>query len=143
MNKLTPLHQGITVPDADAAIAWYQDVFGFEVVSDEFAPPLNCRIVFVEKDGFQLELFQYLGEDGKPLPPERRIPNEDVKTCGTKHVAYGVESMAETEAHLREKQVDIVMPPFPMNRDLVCFIRDNSGTLIELIQQNALAAEGK
>ena len=138
MLDLTPLHQGISVPDVDAAVCWYRDVFGFEVVSEEFAPPLNCRIVFLEKDGFQLELFQYMGEDGKPLPEERKTPNEDIKTCGTKHVAYGVSNMAETVAHLQEKQVDIAMGPFPMNGDLVCFIRDNSGTLIELIEQNAM-----
>ena len=132
--KLTPLHQGISVPDMDASIAWYQEVFGFEVVKDDVVPPLNSRIVFVEKDGFQLELFQYLGEDGKPLPPERKLPNEDLKTCGTKHVAYGVENMAALMAHLQEKQVDVVMGPFPMAGDLVCFIRDNSGVLLELIQ---------
>lgn len=134
MPMLTPLHQGITVPDVEAAADWYRDVFQFELVRDELVPALNCRIIFLRSGAFELELFQYLGPDGKPLPEERRLPNEDIKTCGTKHVAYRVESMAEMAAHLRRKRVDIAAGPFPMNGDTVCFIRDNSGTLIELIE---------
>lgn len=135
MPMLTPLHQGITVPDVDAAAKWYQDVFQFEIVKDEYAAALNCRIIFLRSGHFELELFQYLGPDAKPLPAERTIPNEDIKTCGTKHVAYQVDSMAQMVAHLRKKRVDIAAGPFPMNQDLVCFIRDNSGTLIELIEK--------
>ena len=134
MPMLTPLHQGISVPDVDAAAKWYQDVFQFEVVKDEYAAALNCHIIFLRCGSFELELFQYLGPDGKPLPKERRIPNEDIKTCGTKHVAYRVEHMEQMVEYLRQKQVDIAAGPFPMNGDTVCFIRDNSGILIELIE---------
>lgn len=130
---ITPLHQGISVPDADASIEWYRSVLGFRLVSDSVAAPLNSRIVFMELGGFQLELFEYLGADGKPLPPERREPNEDIKTCGTKHVAYRTDDMAALVRGFEEKGVDIVMPPFPMENDLVCFIRDNSGVLLEFI----------
>ena len=131
---LKPLHQGISVPDVDASAAWYETVFGFRVISDAVVPRLCARIVFLELDGFQLELFQYLGEDGHPLPEERRHPDEDLKTCGTKHVAYGVKDMAAMMAHLKAHQVTVIKPPFDMNGDWVCFIADNSGTLIELIE---------
>ena len=87
MALLTPIHQGISVPDADASAAWYREMFGFEPVSDEVVEALGCRIVFLRLGSFELELFQYLGADRKALPPERREPNEDIKTCGTKHVA--------------------------------------------------------
>ena len=131
---MRPLHQGISVPDMEASVTWYEIVFGARKLSDEFVPPLNARIVFLELDGFQLELFQYMGGDGKPLPPERLHPNEDLKTCGTKHVAWAVEDLGGLSRRLEELQVDIVLPIFPMNGDLVSFIRDNSGVLIELIQ---------
>lgn len=131
---LKPLHHGISVPDADASIRWYGDLFGFRVKSDEFVPPLNARIVFLENDCFQLELFQYMGGDGKPVPPERFNPDEDLKTGGTKHVAYAVEDLAGLYATLCEKQVTVVKPPFPMNGDMVCFIRDNADILLELIE---------
>lgn len=132
---ITPLHEGISVPDADAAVAWYGRVFGFEKVSDEIVEPLGTRIVFLRLGDFELEIFQYHGEDKKPLPPERRIVNEDFKTCGVKHVAWRVANMDEEYARLCSLGVDIAIAPFPMNADKVCFIRDNSGILIELIEK--------
>jgi hypothetical protein len=36
---------------------------------------------------------------------------------------------------LKSKGVDVAMDIFPMEKDLVAFIRDNAGNLIELIQQ--------
>jgi methylmalonyl-CoA/ethylmalonyl-CoA epimerase len=35
---------------------------------------------------------------------------------------------------LKSKGVDVAMDVFPMEGDLVAFIRDNTGNLIELIQ---------
>lgn len=131
---ITPLHEGISVPDMDAAIRWYQRAFGFHLQSDKVLPALNSRVVFLELDGFQLELFQYLGTDGHPLPPERREPNEDLKTCGVKHVAYQVDDLAKLMAHLEDMGADVAMAPFEMGSNLVCFVRDCSGSLIELIQ---------
>ena len=134
METITPLHQGISVPDVEEAAAWYADVFGFELLRRERNDVLNAKIVFLRSGSFELELFEYLGDDARPLPPERRVPNEDIRTCVTKHVAYRVGDMDRMAAWLREKNVDIAIPPFSMNDDKACFIRDCAGTLIELIQ---------
>lgn len=134
MNMLRPLHQGISVPDMEASVAWYREVLGCRVLSDEVVPPLNARIVFLDLDGFQLELFQYLGADGKPLPEERRTPDEDLKVCGTKHVAYAVDDMDAMKEVLKAHRVTVIKPRFRMGDDWVMFIADNAGTLLELIQ---------
>lgn len=131
---LKPLHQGISVPDMDASIKWYQDMFNASVVSDEMIAFLNARVVFLQLGDFQLELFQYKGDDRKALPKERMEPNEDIKTVGTKHVAYAVEDLHSLMSRITANGADVVKPPFPMNGDLVCFIRDNSGVLLELIE---------
>lgn len=131
---LRPLHHGISVPDADASARWYEEMFGFRKKSDEFAAFLNARIVFLEKDGFELEIFQYMGEDRTPLPADRLHPNEDLKTCGTKHVAYAVEDLPSLYEKLVANGATVVRPLGPMNQDLMCFIRDNSDILLELIQ---------
>ena len=131
---LKPLHQGISVPDMEASVKWYQTMFGCTVLSDAVVRRLNARIVFLDLDGFQLELFQYLGEDGHPLPEGRRTPDEDLKTCGTKHVAYAVEDMSAVMAHLNAHGVTVLKQPFDVNGDWVCFIADNAGTLLELIE---------
>lgn len=132
---ITPLHQGISVPNMDESLQWYEKAFGFTLVSDKVIPMLNSRVAFVKLGDFELELFQYLGEDGSPLPEARRYPNEDLKTCGTKHVAYRVEDMGGVYRHLQDIGADIAIPPFPMEGDTVCFLRDNSGVLIELIEK--------
>lgn len=137
---IKPLHQGISVPDMDASIKWYSDVLGFRPVSDEVIAKLNSRVVFMELGGFQVELFQYLGSDAAPLPPSRLHPNEDLKTCGVKHVAYSVENLPAFISELEEKGVDFATRLMVMNGDYVCFIRDNSGVLIEFIEPGGAAA---
>lgn len=131
---LKPLHQGISVSKMEDAVQWYNTMLGFHLCSDTVEPALNCRVVFMEREGFQLELFQYLGEDGRWLPPERREPNEDLKTCGTKHVAYQVDDLDQLLEHLKHHGADIAMDPFQMGMQKICFIRDNTGVLIELVQ---------
>jgi methylmalonyl-CoA/ethylmalonyl-CoA epimerase len=130
--SLRPLHLGISVPDMDESIAWYTDVLGFSLLSDKYMEPIKARVAFLKHGEFSIELFEIDG--AKPLPEERRIPNLDIQTHGTKHMAFAVEHIHEFVDRLKEKNVDIAMDIFPMEEDLVCFIRDNSGNLLELIQ---------
>ncbi len=129
---LKPLHVGISVPDIDASIAWYEQMLGFRLVSDKYFEQLPARIAFLELGDFSIELFQVPG--AAPLPDDRRVPNLDIRTHGTKHVAYAVEDLSGLMATLKSKGVDVAMDSFPMEGDLVAFIRDNTGNLIELIE---------
>lgn len=131
------LHEGISVPNVEESIRWYRDTFGFQLLADEVVEPLKARIAFMLLGDFELEIFQYLGDDGKALPPGCRVPNEDLKTCGVKHVAWQIEDMDKEYKRLSALNVDVAMPPFQMKQDKVCFIRDNSGIILELIQKNA------
>jgi methylmalonyl-CoA/ethylmalonyl-CoA epimerase len=134
---LKPLHVGISVPDMDASIAWYEQMLGFRLVSDKYFDQLPARIAFLEHGDFSIELFQVPG--AALLPADRRVPKLDIRTHGNKHVAYAVEHLPELLATLKEKGVDVAMDVFRMEGDLVAFIRDNAGNLIELIQQGATA----
>jgi len=131
---LKPLHVGISVPDMGASIAWYEQMLGFRLVSDKYFEQLPARIVFLEQGGFSIELFEVPG--AAPLPDDRRIPSLDIRTHGTKHAAYAVEDLAGLMEKLKSKGVDVAMDIFPMEGDLVAFIRDNAGNLLELIQQH-------
>jgi len=126
------LHAGISVNDMEESIDWYRRVLGFQLVKDDgFVPFLEARICFMERNGFQLELFQY--RDPIPLPEDRKLPNTDLRTIGTKHIAFSVTGMAELRKHLMENDVRIVHETC-MNGDSVMFIQDCSGVLIELIE---------
>lgn len=130
-----PLHVGISVPDMDASIAWYEKMLDFKLVSDQYFDKLPARIAFLAHGDFSIELFEV--EGAAALPEERRTPNLDIRTHGTKHVAYAVEDLRRLMEELKAKKVDVAMDVFPMEGDLVAFIRDNAGNLIELIQTPA------
>ena len=129
---LRPLHVGISVPDMEEALTWYERNLGFRLVKDDgFVPPLGARICFLERDGFQLELFRY--EDPRPIPEDRLLPDTDLRTVGTKHAAFQVDDMDAMKARLLDNGVDIAHET-EMHGERVLFIRDPGGSLIELIQ---------
>ena len=126
------LHAGVSVYDMEESLAWYEKNLGFRLVKDDgFVPPLEARICFVERDGFQIELFAYKAP--KPLPGERLYPNSDLQTVGTKHIAFAVTGMEELKTKLRANGVEFAHEA-TMNGESVLFIRDCNGVLIELIE---------
>lgn len=128
-----PLHIGISVYDMDQSVVWYEKNLGFKKIKDDYIPPLKARICFISLDEFELELFQY--DDPKPLPEERLMPNSDLQTVGTKHVAFEIDNYDEIKNSFLENGVDIALETV-MEGNNVMFIRDNSGVLIELIKNN-------
>lgn len=132
-NVKQVLHTGISVYNMEESIEWYRKNLGFEVVSDDgFVPPLKAHIVFMEKDGYQLELFEY--EEPKKIPEDRLLPNTDLQTVGTKHVAFATDDMDALKAGFVANGVDIAHE-VRMGEDAVMFVRDCNGVLIEFIQK--------
>ncbi|WP_419024540.1 VOC family protein [Emergencia sp.] len=127
------LHTGISVLNMDEALVWYKENLDFDLVDDDYVEPLHARICFIKNGNYQIELFQY--DHPKPLPAERRMPNDDLQTVGTKHVAFEVDNIAEMKDRLQKNHVEIAHEVM-MEGNNVMFIRDNSGVLIELIQNN-------
>ena len=128
-----PLHVGISVGNMEESLAWYKKNLDFEPVKDDYVPPLGARICFVQNGDFQLELFQY--DDPKPIPADRLTPNTDLQTIGTKHVAFEVADMKALKEKFVANGVDIAHEVM-MEGNNVMFVRDNSGALIEFIQNN-------
>ena len=128
------LHTGISVRNMEEAIEWYDKVLGFKPVYDQgYVPPLKAHLYFIEdKNGYQIELFEY--DDPKPVPEDRLLPNSDLQTCGTKHLAVAVDDVDAFKPKL-EQYGGSIAHEVNMGEDHVMFIRDPSGTLVELIQQ--------
>ena len=131
--SLKPLHCGISVPNIEASIAWYQNMLGFSLTFQKYILPLKAKVAFLKNGDFSIELFEV--EGAEPLPEERRTPNLDIRTHGIKHVAYAVQDIYGFMARLKEQGVDVAMDVFRMEGDRVAFIRDNAGNLIEIIQR--------
>jgi methylmalonyl-CoA/ethylmalonyl-CoA epimerase len=132
-TSIKPLHVGISVPDIEASIAWYSEVLGFTLESNFYMEPIKSKVAFLKHGDFSVELFQ--ADDAAPLPEDRRTPNLDIRTHGTKHVAFSVKDVRQFVEGLKARNADIAMDVFPVGRDFVAFIRDNAGNLLEFIQQ--------
>lgn len=130
---LNAVHTGISVYNMEESVAWYETNLGFHIHKNcGFVPPLKAKVVFLEKGGYEMELFEY--ENPIPLPEGRKTPNTDLQTVGTKHVAFLTSDMAALRAHLVENGVDIAHE-VNMDDEAVMFIRDCNGILIEIIQK--------
>ncbi|MDX9875120.1 MAG: VOC family protein, partial [Spongiibacteraceae bacterium] len=64
---MTPLpsftfhHGGVSVPDLDAAIAWYHEVLGFEVEQRFFIDAANASVAMIRNGALSFELFEVAG----------------------------------------------------------------------------------
>jgi methylmalonyl-CoA/ethylmalonyl-CoA epimerase len=130
--QLIPHHCGISVPDLEASIAWYRDMLGFSVIKRQTLDVVSAKIAFLKHGEFLIELFEI--KDASPLPDDRRHPNRDICTHGTKHIAFSVDNVPKFIDSLKKRGVDIAMDVNMMGDKAMAFIRDNSGNLIEIVE---------
>lgn len=132
MPEFTFHHGGVSVPDLDAAIAWYGRVLGFELEKSFYIPPARCKAAMIRKGPLRFELFE--PEGGDPLPEGRSHPPSDIRTHGNKHVAFRVESIEDFIAEMEAIGVEV---PFVVREEFGrgCFLRDCAGNLIEFVEE--------
>lgn len=141
-------HVGLTVTDLDAAIAWYGEVFGLEVVKgpdviggdeervrDIFGHGVaDFRIAYLGSgSGTQLQLFEFT----EP-PVERRSESFEYWRTGFSHVGLACANVAATVALLearggRRRSAIHGAAPGPV----YCYCEDPDGNVIEVIAPGA------
>jgi len=126
-------HVAIAVHDLDAAVAWYLEVFGAEVVHREI----------VATDGVE-EALVLVAESYVQLLSPTREDSPVAKFLATKgeglhHVAYRVKDCAATLAAVKASGVRVIDDvPRPGSRNTtVAFLHPKGalGTLVELVQE--------
>ena len=130
--ELRPLHCGISVSNLEEAIDWFERVLGFEFLRFEDMGHLGFKIAFVRSGDFQIELFEH--SESMPAPPESHIPDEDVRTRGTKHICFQVQDLPSLVEHFRSQDVSIAMGPMPAAGLNVVFIHGPDDVLIEFAE---------
>jgi methylmalonyl-CoA/ethylmalonyl-CoA epimerase len=125
-------HCGISVPDLETSIRWYRDMLGFAVEMRTEVPEVPFRGAFLRRGDTRIELFEVPGATA--LPAERRDPQLDVRTHGTKHLSLEVSDLRGAFAFLTSHGVEVAMDIFESDGFAGGYIRDNAGTLIELVQ---------
>lgn len=131
--KIRPLHCGMSISNLEESIEWFERVLGFEVVTRDELPEAGFKLAFLKNDNFEIELFECY--EYNPMPEERKMPNNDVKTLGTKHICFAVDNLDRLVAHCEDNQVEIVMGPMTLLGNYVCFIHGPEDILIEFIQK--------
>lgn len=133
-------HVGVAVPDLDAAIAFYVESFGLELLHEETNEQYGVR-----------EAMMGVGDSGsciQLLAPTRGdsviATFIDRSGPGIQQIAYGVEDIEEASATLRERGVRMLFESAQIGTagSLInfCHPRDCGGVLIELVQ--AAPSEG-
>lgn len=122
----------MSVPNLEESIAWYGKMLDFRLESVVKLAHVPAKVAMLRRGELRIELFEVPG--AAPLPPERRIPDEDLRTHGNKHLAFAVRDIDVAVDELRHRGADIVFVK-KFEFAAVAFIRDNAGNLIELLQQ--------
>jgi methylmalonyl-CoA/ethylmalonyl-CoA epimerase len=146
IGTLKPHHVSYSVPDIERAIAFWQDIFGFELNFRFDVAAIGGQGAFLSSPALKIELWEVAGS--VPVPDERRQPNTDLKTAGTKHMAFQLDDLPGALARLDQAGVSIAavqtspdqpMRPYagPVERAFSAFVRDPFGSLIELLGPEA------
>ena len=125
-------HFAISVADLESSIDWYSKVWGFTVIDRSEIPGQNTKVSHLQGKGFILEIFE--AEGSEPLPDHRKVPNEDLKVQGNKHMSSGVSDGPKAKEEMEAMGVDIVFIA-EVDNTWGCFIHDNSGNLIEIFEE--------
>jgi methylmalonyl-CoA/ethylmalonyl-CoA epimerase len=127
-------HVGVAVPDLDAAIAFYRDTFGMQLVHTEENAEQGVReaMMAVGSSGSCVQLLA-------PLTPDSTIAKFLERSGpGIQQVAYRVTDVDAVGATLRERGVRLLydVPKRGTAGSRVNFVhpKDAGGVLVELVQ---------
>ncbi|MFP5334605.1 MAG: methylmalonyl-CoA epimerase [Actinomycetes bacterium] len=130
-------HVGVAVPDLDAAIAFYRDTFGMELLHEEVNAEQGVReaMMGVGDPAAPHSCVQLLA----PLSPESTIATFlDRNGPGVQQVAYRVSDVERVSQVLRDRGVRLLYdtPKRGTSDSRVNFVhpKDAGGVLVELVE---------
>ena len=126
-------HVGIAVSDLDAAVAWYQQMFGAEVAHRERIESDGVDEALIKVADSYIQLLQPF-TDTSPLAKYMAKNGE-----GIHHVGYRVADCAEVLEHVKAEGARVVdeHPRTGSRGTTVAFMHPKTsfGTLIELVEE--------
>ena len=128
-------HVGVAVPEIEAALTTYRDLFELEVAHREIVAEQGVEAVLLDVGENHVELLAPLGED---TPVGRFLAKQGP---GLHHVAYQVADIEATLSALREAGTELIdeRPRVGIRDSRVAFLhpRASGGVLTEIVQPAA------
>jgi methylmalonyl-CoA/ethylmalonyl-CoA epimerase len=128
-------HLGVAVPSIDKALPFYEQFFGYKVVSGPFYDPIqNVSVSFLglhEHGDITLELVEPKGDQS----PVSKILKKDI---GAYHLCLEVQDMDHALAQARLHRCVIVSEPVPavaFNGRLIAWFYTPTRQLVEILAQ--------
>jgi len=117
-------HIGIKCSDQAAAVKFYTEVLGLEVIFE--VEILGRRCIFVGKGPLQIELEEVKTKTQAPAgPPE----------IGLYHLAFKVEGIEARADELKSRGAEFLIPPFQIRPTRkTAFIKAPDGVLVQLVE---------
>ena len=136
-------HPGLVVPDLDKASLFYQQMFGFEVISEEGwknstemdraigLEGSSCRGLMMKGHNCFLELFEF----NSPSPENGPELNPDANSQGIRHLAFYVDDCkAEYKRLIDLGGIVLGEPAGDDQSGYAVYCRDPFGNIIELAE---------
>jgi catechol 2,3-dioxygenase-like lactoylglutathione lyase family enzyme len=136
-------HTAISTPNLDRVVAFYRDLFGFEVAVD-FGWPAGSdvtdrimaldgsagRLAMLRKDNAMIEIFEFSAPTPQPAAPQRPVCDH-----GLTHLCFDVEDIQAEYARLSAAGMRFHCPPQRIGpSEWATYGRDCDGNVVELIQ---------
>ncbi len=138
-------HTAISVPDIGAALRFYRDVLGFDVLFEAGWPlgsaPLDdlvglpgssSKVAMIQLGDTRIEVFQY--ETPEPRGQDARRPVND---HGYTHICLRVSDLRGEYARLRDAGMVFNSEPVDLGTTLCVYGRDPFGNTIELLEEQS------
>jgi methylmalonyl-CoA/ethylmalonyl-CoA epimerase len=133
MDRFTFHHVGVAVRNIQQAIASYESLFGYKLVSGPFDDPIqNVSVCFLSRGGGDTTI-----ELVAPLGPNSPIDRTLKKGGGTYHVCYQVPDMNAAIQHLTERGSLLLSGPVPavaFEMREIAWLMTETELLVELVQ---------
>ncbi len=126
------VHASVRTSNMQKSIDFYTKILGMELKNRRDIPQTNAEIAFLqdpEGKGALLELTLYRNQ--------KRFVQADYEERLFDHLAFEVKDMNETLTIMRAGGINITDEPYRItpNGNLLAFVEDPDGTLIELIEK--------
>jgi methylmalonyl-CoA/ethylmalonyl-CoA epimerase len=133
-----PVWVGVSAGDAEASAKWYQEKLGFHFTRKMDLPEHKLRIVFLELNGFTLELVEFRGSISFQTV-QSRIPElkDRDHLRGFQKVGFQVKDVDALAAELKRNGVKLLMEPTDDREfhDRFLMLTDPDGNVLQFFQK--------